>query len=109
MLSELFWECYPKMVERFYDLSDAPTDVTIAIENEGYEVAEAGGNFVHLYDQWLYSNPDDYDCITHELAHLIQGSGWAPDYLEYSDYIEVFADCCRYEYAMREGIFNNKL
>ncbi len=60
MLSELFWECYPKMVERFYVLSDAPMDVTIAIENEGYEVAEAGGNFVHLHDQWLYSNPDDY-------------------------------------------------
>jgi len=105
-LSELFWECYPRMYARFHDLSDAPSEVTLAIENEGYEVASAGGNFVHLHDNWLHRFGDDFDCITHELAHVIQ-AGWDSDYLEYSDYIERFADCCRYEYAMKNGYYND--
>lgn len=105
-LSELYWENYPRMYERFHDISEPPAEVTLAIENEGYEVASAGGNFVHLHDQWLNRYSDDYDCITHELAHVIQ-NGWDGDYLEYSDYIERFADCCRYEYAMKNGYYND--
>ena len=106
-LSRLFWDCYPKMYARFQDVTDAPTDVILAVENEGYGIAEAGGDFVHLHDMWLHDNLTDYDCITHELAHLIQGSGWDGDYLEYSDYTELFADCCRYEYALDGGDFND--
>lgn len=105
-LSQLFWQCYPRMYERFHDLSDPPTNVIIAIENEGYEIAEAYDNHIHLHDMWLYDNPEDYDCITHELAHIIQ-AGWDDAYLEYSDYIERFADCCRYEYAMNDGVYND--
>ena len=75
-------------------------------ENEGYEVASAGGNFVHLHDQWLERYPEDYDCITHELAHVIQ-NGWDSDYLEDSGYIERFADCSRYEYAIDNGYYND--
>lgn len=48
--------------------ADAPTEVVLAIEDEGYPIAEAGGNFVHLHDKWLADNPKDYDCIAHELA-----------------------------------------
>lgn len=106
VLSELFWECYPRMYERFHDISDPPTDVILAIEDEGYEIAEMYGNFIHLHDNWLHENTGDYDCITHELAHVIQ-CDWDADYLEYSDYIERFADCCRYEYAMQDGRFND--
>lgn len=107
MLSRLFWQCYPKMYARYQAVTDAPTDVTLAIENEGYPIAEAGGDFVHLHDMWLHDNPTDYDCITHELAHLIQGSGWDGNYLEFSSYTELFADCCRYEYAMDNGLYND--
>ncbi len=106
MLSRLFWQCYPRMYARYADLSDPPTDVILAIENDGYAVAEAGGNFVHLHDQWLYRYPEDYDCITHELAHIIQ-KDWDEDYLEDSGYIERFADCCRYEYALDNGLYND--
>lgn len=74
-LLRLFWQCYPRMWARFADISDAPTEMTLAVENEGYEVAEAGGNHVHIHDQWLEKCPEDYDCITHELAHIIQ-NGW---------------------------------
>ena len=90
----------------FSDLSSPPTNVTLAIENEGYEVAWASGNLVHLHDQWLYRFPEDYDCITHELAHVIQ-NGWDDTYLEESGYIERFADCCRYEYALDNGFYND--
>ena len=107
VLSRLFWECYPKMYARFSDLSKPPVDITLAIENEGYEVAWASGNLVHLHDQWLYQYPEDYDCITHELAHVIQNN-WDDAFLEDSGYIERFADCCRYEYAMNNGQYNDK-
>lgn len=109
VLSQLFWECYPSMYERFHDLSEPPTDVVLAIENEGYGIAEQSGDFIHLHDAWLSENKTDYDCITHELAHVIQGAGWESDYLEYSDYTERFADCCRYEYAMQDGIYNDSV
>ncbi|MBQ3915778.1 MAG: hypothetical protein II690_04220, partial [Ruminococcus sp.] len=105
-LSRLFWQVYPKMYQRFSDLSGAPLDVTLAIEDNGYEVADAGGDRVHIHDRWLYDNPGDYDCITHELAHIIQ-AGWDESYLEYSGYIERFADCCRFEYAMDGGAYND--
>ncbi|MBP0967027.1 MAG: hypothetical protein J5722_05310 [Oscillospiraceae bacterium] len=105
-LSRLFWQCYPRMWARFADISDAPTEITLAVENEGYGVAEAGGNHVHIHDQWLYKYPEDFDCITHELAHIIQ-NGWDGNYLEDSGYIERFADCCRYEYAIDSGYYND--
>ncbi|MBO4866475.1 MAG: hypothetical protein J5582_07865 [Ruminococcus sp.] len=105
-LSRLFWQSYPKMYERFADITDPPVSVILAIEDEGYAVAEAGGDFVHLHDQWLYSNPEDYDCITHELAHVIQAE-WDGESLEYDSFIELFADACRMEYAMDNGYYND--
>ena len=94
------------MWARYADLSEAPKDVVLAVENEGYGVAEASGNFVHLHDEWLRKYPEDFDCITHELAHVIQ-NGWDSDYLEDSGYIERFSDCSRYEYAMDNGYYND--
>ena len=105
-LSRLFWQCYPRMWARYADISGAPSEVTLAVENEGYEVASAGGSFVHLHDQWLERYPEDFDCITHELAHVIQ-NGWDGNYLEDSGYIERFADCSRYEYAIDNGYYND--
>lgn len=107
-LSRLFWQCYPNMYARFGDISDPPVDVILTIENDGYEVAAAWENHIHLHDQWLWQYTEDYDCITHELAHIIQ-NGWNSDFLEYSDYIERFADCCRYEYAMDGGRYNDSV
>lgn len=106
-LESLFWQVYPKMYERFGTYSSAPTDVELLIENEGYEIACAWENKVHLHDMWLHDNPEDFDCYTHELAHLIQ-NGWSEDYLEYDSYIERFADYCRYIYAYDDGKYNDK-
>ena len=104
--SQLFWECYPHMYTRFGTTSGAPKDVTLAVENEGYSPAYTMGDFVHLHDEWLRDYPEDFDCLTHEFAHVIQ-NGWDGEFCEYSDYIERFADFCRYEYAFRSGAFND--
>ena len=105
-LSRLFWQVYPALYERFGVLSNAPCDVILLIENSGYEIAEAWENKIHLHDMWLFNNPEDFDCITHELAHTVQ-NGWDGDRLEYSSYIERFADYCRFIYCMDNGGYND--
>lgn len=106
VINDLFWEVYPAMYERFGVYSGAATDVTLAIEDFGYEIACTSGDEVHLHDRWLYQWPDDYDCLTHEFAHVIQ-NGWDGAYLEYDSYIERFADYCRYVYAYDDGFYND--
>ena len=107
-ISELFWECYPRMHARFGSAGKSPVDVTLDIEDGGYEIASASDNKVHLHDGWLQQNPNDYDCLTHEFSHVIQ-NGWDGDYCEYSGYIERFADCCRYIYAFEDGKYNDSV
>lgn len=106
VLAQLFWQSYPKMYARFGSVSGASTTVTLAIENSGYEVAETAGNRIHLHDKWLSGGSTDYDCITHELAHVIQ-NGWNANYLGNIDYIERFADYCRFVYALDNGYYND--
>lgn len=106
-LEEVFWEVYPRLYKRFGEYSKAPVDVVLHIENEGYEIAEAWENNVHIHDQWLMNNPTDFDCFVHELAHVIQ-NGWDEEYLEYSGYIERFADYCRFIYAFKNGLYNDE-
>ena len=106
VIGNLFWEVYPRMYERFGVLSNAPVDVTIAIEAEGYEIAWADGDFIHLRDEWLGTYKEDYDCLTHELAHVIQ-NGWDGEYLGYDAFIERFADYCRFLYAYQNGKYND--
>ncbi len=107
VLSRLFWANYPKMYERFGAAGESPTEITLDIENKGYGIAWNSGKLVHLHDGWLEQYPEDYDCITHELAHAIQ-NGWDGATLEYEDFIERFADACRYLYAFRDGEYNDK-
>ncbi len=104
--SRLFWQTYPRMYARFGAAGNSPTNVGLTIENQGYGIASAGGSEVHLHDQWLMNNPQDFDCLTHEFAHVIQ-NGWDGDYCEYSGYIERFADACRYMYAFDDGKYND--
>ena len=51
--ARLFWYCYPQMYARFGAVGNSPTTVTLDIENMGYGIASAGGNRVHIHDQWL--------------------------------------------------------
>lgn len=106
-LSKLFWQCYPQMYERFGVISGASRDVTFVVDiNYDDDVAGTMNDVIYLQDNWLGANPDDYDCMTHELAHVIQNV-WDENYLEYSSYIERFADYCRYIYAFDDGYYND--
>ena len=109
--AKLFWYCYPRMYMRFGKTNpQTPTTVTLAVENEGYGIAEAGGNKVHIHDEWLLNNKQDFDCLTHEFAHIIQG-GWdgayVPSFGDDTYMIERFADYCRYLYSFQNGRLND--
>lgn len=108
--AQLFWYCYPQMYFRLHN-DGSPTSLALNFENEGYEVASCGGNQVHIHDNWLHEHPTDYDCLTHEFAHAIQG-GWygafSPSYGEDTYMIERFADYCRYVYAYNVGYYNDR-
>jgi len=105
-ISQVFWECYPRMYDRFGVTARASRTAFIAIEDEDYSPAYTLGNWIHLHDEWLQENPTDFDVITHELTHIIQND-WNPETCEFSEYIERFADFCRYEYAFQDGIYND--
>lgn len=104
--SRLFWECYPRMYARFGEAGSSATNITLAIENTGYEIASATPTRVHLHDTWLEKNPTDYDCLTHEFGHVVQNA-WKRGYLEYDNDIELFAEYCRYIYAFDNGKYND--
>ncbi|MBQ8382996.1 MAG: hypothetical protein IJX47_07325 [Clostridia bacterium] len=113
-VAKLFWYCYPQMYARFA-VRNTPTTVTIKFEDSGYEIASASGDEIHIHDQWLKNHPTDYDCLTHELAHIIQ-SGWDGNYCpahtnddgsKDTYMIERFADYCRYLYAFKGGYYND--
>ncbi|MDO5156317.1 MAG: hypothetical protein Q4D51_10165 [Eubacteriales bacterium] len=97
------------MYKRFA-VKDTPTTVVLVVENEGYEIACAYENIVHLHDQWLKGYKDDYDCLTHEFAHIVQtqwDGNYVPSYGEDTYMIERFADYCRYVYAYKGGYYND--
>lgn len=109
--AKLFWYCYPRMYMRFGKTNpQTPTTVTLAVENEGYGIAEAGGNKVHIHDEWLLNNKQDFDCLTHEFAHIIQG-GWQGNHVPSKGtdtyMIERFADYCRFLYSFQNGRLND--
>lgn len=107
--TKLFWDCYPKMYKRFA-VKGTPTTVNLRIENEGYEVAEAYANNVHIHDNWLNQYKNDYDCLTHEFAHVIQtewDGNYVPSYGDDTYMIERFADYCRFVYAYNDGYYND--
>ncbi len=106
VLSRLFWANYPKMYKRFGAAGESPTQITLDIENRGYGIAWNAGKLVHLHDGWLEKWQNDYDCITHELAHAIQ-NGWSDETCEYDGFIERFADACRFLYAFNNGEYND--
>jgi hypothetical protein len=94
------------MYRRFGAAGQSPTKITLDIENRGYGIAWCAGSLLHLHDGWLEKCPEDFDCITHELAHAIQ-NGWEGERLEHDSFIERFADACRYLYAFEDGKYND--
>ena len=121
-LADLFWNCYPAMYNRFAsDIPDKDVYVKLIIEQSN-AYAYADGHTVYLNEQALVNNRTDYDCITHELAHTLQNRlklgkeyywKWGKwdcldgNYLEDDEFIENFANYCRYVYAYQDGLYND--
>ena len=114
-IANLFWECYPKMYNRFAkDIPD--TDITVTIRFPQTGGIHAAEHTVYVEDVYLEENIYDFDCVVHELAHTLQNRynpntnewiGWKGDKCSHSDYIENFADYCRYVYSYKEGYYND--
>ena len=93
--AKLFWYCYPQMYARF-NVGVAPRDVILLIEDFDYEIACAWENKVHIHDRWLEQCPTDFDCLTHEFAHTVQGDWedeWMPANGDDTYMVERFAVC----------------
>lgn len=93
----IFREQYEKMAEKYNP--NAPRTVMCTID-PGYDgVAYASGNKITVSAAWLQNNPNDADCVTHELFHVVQGyPTYDPVWL-----VEGLADYARGEF----GLYND--
>lgn len=76
------------------------TAVTLKVEPSYDGVAYTEGNVIVVSPAYLNKNPEDYDCITHELIHVAQNYDYAavPDWL-----VEGIADYGRYQFGMNNS------
>jgi hypothetical protein len=72
-LTTLFYQCYPKLVERFENPKrPAPRSVQVVFKKGIKVPAYASGNTVTVSTEWLQRNPNDVGLLTHELTHVVQ-------------------------------------
>ena len=115
-IADLYWGCYPKMYNRFVKDVSASEDVMYIHIKPCGGTAGTGGHDIDINDDWAKGTKDDYDAVTHELGHTLQNryiegkgwDGWDGTKCEHSDFIENFADYCRYVYAYNDGYYNDK-
>jgi hypothetical protein len=69
-LIELFFRVYPQEVMRFN--RKASRKVTFVISSEWKGFAATIGTVIKFDPSWLEKNPQDIDCATHELMHVVQ-------------------------------------
>lgn len=116
-LTDLFWNCYPKMYARFVKATKCPSEVTIKIQQNVYVMNNGVKQYVPAYalfdtvtldDSQLKNSPRDYDFLTHELGHVINNIFYTYqcDYID-RDYVERVAEYFRYVYAYQGGSFND--
>lgn len=98
-LTTLFYQSYPKLLERFENPNKAaPRNIRIVFDSKLKIPAHCSGNKVTVGVQWLKRHPEDYALLTHELTHAVQGypsgdPGWIT---------EGIADYARYLYGPKE-------
>jgi len=98
-LSTLFYQCYPKLIERFEIPSKpAPRSIRIVFDSKLKIPAHCSGNKVTVGVQWLKKHPEDFALLTHELTHAVQmyprgDPGWIT---------EGIADYARHLYGPKE-------
>lgn len=109
-IADLFWDCYPKMYERFGEALESPTKVDFCFHQSG-NLAATSGSRVSIDDNHLRENGSecDFDCITHEFAHVINHLYDSDQYNCIDvNLVETFAEYCRFVYAYKDGYYNDK-
>jgi hypothetical protein len=98
-LTEVFFESYPKLLDRFDDpKKPAPRRIRIVFRKGMKVPAYCGGDTVTVSVEWLTRHPEDVALMTHELTHAVQAYprndlGWVT---------EGIADYARFKYGPKE-------
>lgn len=98
-LTTLFYECYPKLVQRFeHPQKPAPRSIKLVFEPRMRVPAYCSNAEIHISVEWLTKHPDDIALLTHELTHAVQAyprgePGWIT---------EGIADYARLKYGPKE-------
>ncbi|MBR6403030.1 MAG: hypothetical protein IKS48_06570 [Eubacterium sp.] len=116
LLEKLFYQVYPQMYDRFGGYKKSPTKIDVEFVHDYKYAGGSIGDKVYLNDA-QFKNNLGYDCFTHELAHALQNVwddktkryyDWDRSKLEYDDFVENFAEYCRYVYGYNDGEYNDK-
>ncbi len=98
-LTTLFYEGYPKLLERFDDPErPASREITLVFKRGMDVPAYCRGAEVSINIDWLKRHPDDVALLTHELTHAVQRYpaqrvGWL---------VEGIADYARFAYGPKD-------
>jgi hypothetical protein len=99
-LTTVFYESYPKLVERFENpKKPAPRQIRVIFDKNMRVPAYCTGEEIHVSVEWLKKNPNDIGMLTHELTHSVQGYRAAPGWMT-----EGIADYARLIYGPKEQI-----
>jgi hypothetical protein len=72
-LTTLFYQSYPKLVERFeHPTKPAPRRIRMTFERGMKVPAYCAGSEIKISVEWLQKHPDDIGLLTHELTHAVQ-------------------------------------
>lgn len=72
-LTALFYESYPKLIERFENPEKpAPRRIRLVFEKGLKVPAYCSGAEIHVSVEWLKQHPEDVALLTHELTHAVQ-------------------------------------
>jgi hypothetical protein len=98
-MTALFYECYPKLVERFENPKQpASREVRVAFRRGLKAPAECSGAKITVSVEWLEKHPQDIGLLTHELVHVVQAyPSPEPSWLT-----EGLADYARHLYGPKE-------
>ena len=106
-ITDLFYEVYPQLYDRFGAYNNAPTDVTFCFEtNYTHEgISRVVDGIIYVNGKYFADKKDHYDLLTHELGHTVMNIWYTQNMEEGA--LENFADYCRYVYSYQNGKYND--
>jgi hypothetical protein len=72
-LATFFYQCYPKLLERFeHPRKPAPRQIHLVFQRGLKYAGQTSGATITVSVEWLKIQPDDLGMLTHELTHVVQ-------------------------------------